>query len=110
MTTIGMSCPGLVSASPASATAGSGKFTLTITGAGFVPGAVLDWNGAERTTTYVDSSHLTAAIPAADVSQAGPATLVVNNPGPSDSSSIWFTINSAVGDGHNVTATTSVEP
>ncbi|HET7216142.1 MAG TPA: IPT/TIG domain-containing protein [Terriglobia bacterium] len=85
--------PGLVSASPASAAAGSGNFTLTVTGSGFVPGAVLKWNGAERTTTFVDASHLTVAIPKADLTQAGTATLVVNNPGSSDSSSISFTVN-----------------
>lgn len=85
--------PGLVSVSPASAAAGSGNITLTVTGSGFVPGAVLKWNGAERTTTFVDSSHLTVAIPKADLSQAGTATLVVNNPGSSDSSSISFTVN-----------------
>lgn len=85
--------PGLVSVSPASAAAGSGNFTLTVTGSGFVPGAVLKWNGAERTTTFVDSNHLTVAIPKADLIQAGTATLVVNNPGSSDSSSISFTVN-----------------
>jgi uncharacterized repeat protein (TIGR01451 family) len=85
--------PGLSSASPASASAGSGNFVLTVTGSGFVPGAVLEWNGAERTTNFVDSSHLTVAIPAADVSQAGTATLVVNNPGSNNSSSISFSID-----------------
>ena len=49
--------------------------------------------GRQRTTTFVDSSHLTVAIPAADVTQAGTATLVVNNPGSVNSSSISFTIN-----------------
>jgi hypothetical protein len=85
--------PGLASALPASAAAGSGNFILTVTGSGFVPGAVLKWNGAERTTTFVSSSQLMVAIPAADVSQSGAATLVVNNPGSSDSSSVSFTIN-----------------
>jgi hypothetical protein len=85
--------PGLSSPSPASASAGSGNFILTVTGSGFVPGAVLEWNGAERTTNFVDSSHLTVAIPAADVSQAGTATLVVNNPGSNNSSSISFSID-----------------
>ena len=85
--------PGLVSASPSSTTAGSGNFTLTITGSNFVPGAVLTWNGAERTTAFVDASHLTVAIPASDVTQAGTATLAVNNPGSSNSGSISFAVN-----------------
>src|SRR5437588_1540184 len=85
--------PGLASASPSSATSGTGNLSLTITGSSFVPGAVLTWNGSERTTTFVDSSHLTVAIPASDFSKAGTATLAVNNPGSSNSSSISFTIN-----------------
>jgi hypothetical protein len=66
---------------------------LTVSGSAFVPGAVLTWNGAERTTSFVDASQLTIAIPASDPSHAGAATLVVNNPGSSNSSSISLTIN-----------------
>ena len=76
-----------------STTAGGANFTLTIAGSNFVPGAVLVWNGAERTTTFVDASHLAAAIPAADVSKSGSATLAVNNPGASNSNTISFAIN-----------------
>ena len=39
--------PGLASVLPAGATAGSGNFTLSVTGSNFVPGAVLTWNGAD---------------------------------------------------------------
>jgi len=85
--------PGLSSALPSSATAGSGNITLTITGSNFVPGAVLTWNGAERTTTFVDASHLTVSIPASDVSKSGSANLLVNNPGSMNSNSILFAIN-----------------
>lgn len=84
--------PGLTSVSPSSAGAGS-NITLSVAGSNFVPGAVLLWNGAERTTTFVDSSHLTVAIPASDLGQSGSATLVVNNPGSANSSSVSFTIN-----------------
>jgi len=66
--------PGLSSALPSSATAGSANFTLTITGSNFVPGAVLTWNGAERTSTFVDGSHLTVSILASDVNQIGVGT------------------------------------
>jgi trimeric autotransporter adhesin len=85
--------PTLSSVTPSSATAGSGNMILTITGSGFVPGAVVTWNGAERTTTFVDSSDLTVAIPASDLSQSSTATLTVNNPGSADSTSISFAIN-----------------
>lgn len=66
---------------------------LAVAGSGFIPGAVVTWNGAERTTTFVDSSDLTVAIPASDLSQSGTATLTVNNPGSSASNSISFAIN-----------------
>jgi hypothetical protein len=85
--------PALTSVSPASATAGSGNLVLTILGSGFVPGAVMRWNGAERTTTFVDSTHLTVAIPESDLSQHGSATLDANNPGSGNSNSISFLIN-----------------
>ena len=41
--------PGLTSATPASAAVGSGNVVLAIAGSGFIPGAVVTWNGAERT-------------------------------------------------------------
>ena len=59
----------------------------------FVPGAVLLWNSAERTTTFVDSGHLTVAIPASDLVQSGTVTLVTNNPGSSNSNSVTLTVN-----------------
>ena len=85
--------PGLISASPSSATAGSGNLNLTVTGSNFIPGAVVTWNSAERTTTFVDSSHLSVAIPASDVSKIATATLAVNNPGSNNSNTISFNIN-----------------
>jgi hypothetical protein len=86
--------PALTSASPASATARSGNLMLTVVGSGFVPGVVARWNAAERTTTFVDSTHVTVAIPASDLSQSGSsATLDANNPGSGNSNSISFPIN-----------------
>jgi hypothetical protein len=84
----------LTSVSPSSTAAGAGvNLMLSVTGSNFVPGAVLLWNGGERTTTYVDSGHLTVAIPASDLAPSGTATLVINNPGSSNSNSVSFTIN-----------------
>jgi hypothetical protein len=84
--------PGVTATSPNSANHGSGNLTLTVTGSNFVPGAVVLWNGNERTTTFVDTSHVSVAIPASDLAQAGTATVVVNNPGSSNSGSVSFTI------------------
>ena len=51
---------------PNTATAGSAAFTLTVNGSGFVGQSVVFWNSTARTTTFVTSSQLTAAISAAD--------------------------------------------
>ncbi len=75
--------PVLSSLNPASVQAGSGGFTLTVSGLKFVPGAVVQWNGGARQTTFVSSTQLNAAIPATDL--ASPGTVMVNviNPDPS---------------------------
>jgi hypothetical protein len=67
---------------PAAAAPGSGAFTLTVNGTGFVSGAVVNWNGSPRTTTFVSSSSLQASITAADVASKGTATVTVVNPAP----------------------------
>jgi uncharacterized repeat protein (TIGR01451 family) len=55
---------------------------VTINGANFVLGAVANWNGAERTTVFVNSGQLRVAIPAADLASPGTATIQVVNPAP----------------------------
>ncbi|MFZ0320387.1 MAG: hypothetical protein WAL56_14790 [Candidatus Sulfotelmatobacter sp.] len=40
------------SLSPVSTAPGGPAFTLTVGGFGFVPGAVVQWNGAPRTTNF----------------------------------------------------------
>jgi hypothetical protein len=61
---------------------GHQQFTLTVNGAGFVSTAVVQWNGSARTTEFFSSSKLKATISAADVAQAGTATVTVQNPVP----------------------------
>ncbi len=74
--------PTLASIAPTSALAGGGQFTLTLTGSSFVPGSVVQWNGTNRTTPFVDSGQLTASIPAADIASGGTASVTVFNPAP----------------------------
>jgi hypothetical protein len=90
--------PTTVSLSPAAATAGGSGFTLTVTGTNFVGGSVVRWNGANRPTTYVSATQLTAAIPAADVATAGTAQVTVFNPAPGGgtSNAQAFAITNAV--------------
>jgi hypothetical protein len=67
---------------PSAVAPGAAAFALTVNGTGFVAGSVVKWNGKPRTTTFVSSSKLTAAIPAADVATANTASLTVANPTP----------------------------
>ena len=86
---------------PNTATAGSSAFTLTVNGSGFVGQSVVYWNSTARTTTFVTSSQLTAAISAADVATAGAMPVFVKNPGgtgiynnqpPQNSNMVNFTV------------------
>jgi len=87
--------PSLTGINPNSATAGGAAFTLTINGSNFVSGAVVRWNGNDRTTTFVSGTQLTAQIPAANIAAAGTANVTVFNPAPGGglSNSRTFTIN-----------------
>jgi hypothetical protein len=61
---------------------GGAGFTLTVNGAGFVSGSVVNWNGSPRATTFVSSSRLTATILASDIAAASTASVTVVNPSP----------------------------
>ena len=74
--------PAISGLSPTSVAPGSPAFTLTVTGNNFVTASLVRWNGSNRTTTYISSTQLTAAIAAADVAVAGTATVTVSNPTP----------------------------
>jgi|SRR5215469_16337469 len=67
---------------PQAVVPGSAGFTLTVHGANFIPGAVVNWNGSARSTTYVSTGQLQAQIPASDVTTAGSALVTVTNPAP----------------------------
>jgi peptidoglycan/xylan/chitin deacetylase (PgdA/CDA1 family) len=74
--------PVLVSLTPSWVNAGGPAFTLTVDGSNFVTGSKVRWSGSDRTTTFVSSTELLAAIPASDIAAAGSATVTVSNPAP----------------------------
>jgi hypothetical protein len=82
---------------PSSAAAASTAFTLSVSGNDFVSTSVVNWNGAALSTSYVDASHLTASVPASDLTTAGTAGITIFNPAPGGgtSSALTFTINAA---------------
>jgi hypothetical protein len=83
----------LSSSSASAITHGSGNTMVTLTGSNFLPGVAVTWNGSYRTTTIVDSGHVTVLIPASDVAAAGTASLVATNPGAAASNALTVTIN-----------------
>ena len=82
----------LGSSSVSSITHGAGNTLLTLTGSNFQPGVAVTWNGSYRTTTIVDATHLSVAIPASDLATAGTASLVASNPGGPASNTLTITI------------------
>lgn len=101
--------PQLTSLSPASAVQGGAAFTLTINGTGFVSGAIVRWDGQNRTTNFVSSTQLTAQILAGDIAGVGTAAVTVSNPTPGGgiSSSLSFSITSP---GNPVPTITAISP
>ena len=89
--------PTLTSLSPAQASAGGSAFTLTVTGSGFVSSSIVQWNGANRPTTFVSSTQLQAAIAAADIATAGTVQVTIQTPTPGGgtSSPVSFSIAAA---------------
>jgi hypothetical protein len=67
---------------PQAVAPGSGPLILTVYGAGFVSGAVVNWNGSPRSTTYVSPRELQAQILASDVAKPTAGYITVTNPAP----------------------------
>jgi hypothetical protein len=86
------SAASLSASSSSSLTHGAGNTMLTLTGANFVPGVAVTWNGSYRTTTIVDATHLLVAIPASDLVSAGSGSLLATNPGATASNALTIAI------------------
>lgn len=73
---------------------GSPAFTLTVTGAGFVSGSVVRFNGTNLATTFVSPTQLMAQVPASAVTAAGTYTVTVVNaaPGGGTANALTFTV------------------
>jgi hypothetical protein len=91
---------------PSSAIAGGSGFTITVTGTGFDPAAVVQFNGAALTTTFNSSTQLQASVPAGSIATAGAAFVTVANPANNGGTSALstFYIGSTGGNGFAVSA------
>ncbi|MBN2099988.1 MAG: Ig-like domain repeat protein [Dehalococcoidia bacterium] len=88
--------PTTTSISPASKIVGDAGFTLTVNGTNFVNGAsVVRLDGSDRATVFVNSTQLTATIPASDLTTGGDKSITVftSAPGGGISNAQTLTVN-----------------
>lgn len=88
--------PVLDAISPASAPAGSGPITLSLTGSGFIAASEVRWNGSPLAGVTLNSStSLSVSVPASLLANPGTASVTVSNPSPGGGTSAaqTFTIN-----------------
>ncbi len=70
----------VTSLNPSSRLAGSGGFTLNVFGSNFQNGFIVQWDGADRSTTFVNSTQLNASISASDVAIVHGVSVRVRDP------------------------------
>ena len=90
-----VAAPSIGTMVPASATAGSPAFTLTVSGANCPAGCVVQWNGAPLNTSHPSDTTVTAAVPANLIATAGTASIRLVNQNGGTSNTATFTINPA---------------
>jgi hypothetical protein len=81
--------PAIAELSPDNASAGGPEFSLTVNGSSFGSKAVVEWNGAPQTTTFVTANQLMATIPATAIATSGTIPVTVTNPGTPASGGIY---------------------
>jgi predicted outer membrane repeat protein len=64
------------------AAGGNEDVTITVQGVNFIPASVIQWNGVDRTTEFINNSTLLVTIPGSELSAVGTAVVTVFNPTP----------------------------
>jgi IPT/TIG domain len=77
---------------PSTRIVGQPGFTLTVKGSNFLSGAKVQWNGADRPTTFVSAAELHATITAADVATVKTVSVRVVNPDGQVSGTLNFAV------------------
>jgi len=93
--TVNNPAPSISSISPPLVIALGGNFTLTVSGSGFIPGSVVQYDGSPRPTTFVSSTQVTAAISSHDIIAIGSHAITVVNPSPGGGTSNSATLTVA---------------
>jgi hypothetical protein len=84
--------PVLQTISPNSSSQGGRAFMLSLVGSNFNTQSKVLWNGTDLPTAYVNSSLLTAQVPASAIAAAGPHSVTVANPGAGASNATNFEV------------------
>ncbi len=85
------SAPVISAITPSTATAGGPAFTLTVNGSGFQSSSAVQWNGTALSTRFVNSTQLTASVPASLIATAGTDQITVTS-GNVTSNTVGFTV------------------
>jgi hypothetical protein len=72
--------PTITSVSPEPIAAGGPAFMLIVFGSGFLPNAIVQFNGQARATRFISGTELRADIPASDIATEGVFSILVANP------------------------------
>ena len=72
--------PAISQLSPDNTNAGGSAFALTVNGSNFTSNAIVNWDGAPQSTTYVTGNQLVVAIPASMIAAPSTAQISVTNP------------------------------
>jgi outer membrane protein assembly factor BamB len=91
--TVNNPVPVLTSITPTQTDAGSADTTITVNGSGFNPQSVVTLDGSALATAFLDTTHLTAIIPSAQLSTAGDKTVTVFAPTPGGGTSVGATFS-----------------
>jgi len=96
--TVNNPVPSILSLHPDNTLAGGSDFTLTVKGSNFVAKSKVLWNGTELKTTFVNTTKLTALVPARAIEAGGTFQITVSNPAPGGGTSqpANFTVNDPV--------------
>ena len=86
--------PAIDHIAPQGGLAGGSPLSLDVYGTNFLNGSMVMWNGAPRSTSFIDSGHLQASIQQFDVSQPGTSsvTVVTGGPGGGTSNQVPYTV------------------
>ena len=96
-TVVAVALPAIATIVPASATAGSPGFTLTVSATNCPAGCVVQWNGSALATTHSADATVTASVPGSLIAAAGTISVQLINQYGGVSNSAIFTINPAAG-------------